>query len=89
MATRYAEAGCSIELPDGRTLAGIFSLSFANAPELEAFLTEDIARDRLELVSTLFDKDFRDLCAAVLEDHLQHAPGPPRCSGTLPSCAGS
>ena len=73
VATRYAEAGCSVELPDGRTLAGIFSLSFANAPELEAFLTEDIARDRLELASTLSDKDFRDLCAAVLEDHLQHA----------------
>ncbi len=73
VAARYAQAGVSTEMPGGRSLAGIFGLSFANAPELEAFLTTDVARDRLELVSTLSDKDFRDLRATVLEDHLRHA----------------
>lgn len=73
VAARYAEAGVSVEVPGGRTLTGVFALSFANAPELETFLASDVARDRLELVSTLSDKDFRDLRAVVLEDHLQHA----------------
>lgn len=66
----YAAAGVSVEVPGEYALGELFGLSFANAPELERFLTEDIAFDRLELVSTLTAKDFRDLKAPVLEDHL-------------------
>ena len=50
-----------------------FACSFANAPELAAFLSVDAEPDRLELLGTLTDKDFRDVRAKLLESHLTFA----------------
>ena len=50
-----------------------FACSFANAPELAAFLSVDAGPDRLELLGTLTDKDFRDVRAELLESHLSLA----------------
>ena len=58
---------------DAARIERFFALSFANAPEVERFLTADAGHDRVELLGTLTDKDFRDLIADVLEEHLQVA----------------
>ena len=58
----HAEDGC---LP-------YYENAFANAPEVDRFLSGEGA-DRAELLSTLTVKDFRDLDADVLEDHLEGA----------------
>lgn len=50
-----------------------FANAFANADEVARFLGVDDGADRLELLGTLKDKDFRDLRADVLESHLEHA----------------
>ncbi len=48
-------------------------LAFGNAPEVARFLGADDGADRAELLSTLASKDFRDLRADVLEDHVAGA----------------
>ena len=58
----HAEDGC---LP-------YYENAFANASEVDRFLSGEGA-DRAELLSTLTVKDFRDLDADVLEDHLEGA----------------
>ncbi len=50
-----------------------YEMAFANAPEVDRFLTMDDGADRAALLSTLTSKDFRDLTADVLEDHLMGA----------------
>ena len=50
-----------------------FDGAFSNAPEVARFLSVDDGADRAELLSTLTRKDFRDLSADVLEDHIQGA----------------
>ena len=47
--------------------------ALGNAKQVAAFLGRDAGRDRLELLATLSEKDFFDLCAEVLEDHLAGA----------------
>lgn len=48
-----------------------FEQAFANAPEVERFLAVDDGADRAALLATLTSKDFRDLSADILEDHIQ------------------
>lgn len=50
-----------------------YEQAFANAPEVDRFLSVDNGADRVQLLSTLTSKDFRDLTADVLEDHLAGA----------------
>ena len=50
-----------------------FACAFSNAPQVAAFLEADDEADRLELLGTLTDKDFRDLRSDILESHLAHA----------------
>lgn len=50
-----------------------YEQAFANAPEVDRFLARDNGADRIQLLSTLTTKDFRDLNADVLEDHLAGA----------------
>ena len=50
-----------------------YEQAFANAPEVDRFLSVDNGADRAQLLSTLTSKDFRDLTADVLEDHLAGA----------------
>lgn len=45
-----------------------------NGGEIGRFLSgKNWRRERLELLSELSDKDFRDLCAQVLEQHVEHS----------------
>lgn len=55
---------------DDETCLPFFERAFANAPEVARFLAADDGEDRVWLLSTLTDKDFRDLTADVLEDHV-------------------
>ncbi|MCF2621653.1 transglutaminase domain-containing protein [Collinsella tanakaei] len=50
-----------------------FEQAFANADEVARFLSVDDGADRAALLGTLTSKDFRDLSADVLEDHLTGA----------------
>ena len=56
---------------DDETCLPFFERAFANAPEVARFLTTDDGEDRAQLLSTLTTKDFRDLRASILEDHVQ------------------
>ncbi|MDM8300685.1 transglutaminase domain-containing protein [Collinsella tanakaei] len=47
-----------------------FEQAFANAGEVARFLSADDGADRAALLGTLTSKDFRDLDADVLEDHI-------------------
>ena len=59
----HAEDGCM----------DYYERAFANAPEVDRFLCADEGSDRAQLLSTLTVKDFRDLHADTLEDHLAGA----------------
>ena len=50
-----------------------FEHAFSNAGEVARFLGADGGSDRAELLGTLTTKDFRDLSADVLEDHIAGA----------------
>ena len=58
---------------DDETCLPFFEHAFANAGEVARFLGTNDGADRADLLSTLTTKDFRDLTADVLEDHLAGA----------------
>lgn len=71
----FIEAGRELAHAHGHAEDGClpyYENAFANAPEVDHFLSGEGA-DRAQLLSTLTVKDFRDLSADVLEDHLEGA----------------
>lgn len=72
----YVEAARELAHECGRndeTCLPFFEHAFANAGEVARFLGADDGADRVDLLATLTTKDFRDLTAGVLEDHLAGA----------------
>lgn len=72
----FVEAARALAAEHGHAEDGClkyYEWAFANAPEVDRFLSADDGADRAALLSTLTQKDFRDLTADVLEDHLMSA----------------
>ncbi len=53
----------------GEQIREILSLSFGNYPQIVRFLEAHPEKEALEFLSVLTKKDYRDICAQLLEEH--------------------